>query len=76
MKILRQINKSREGNDCWITDYCCIVRLDRDLYVLIMTNTVQGGWTGNIKSTTTKEFDNFDEADACLFSICEKWRRS
>lgn len=73
MEIMREAKYGRAGNDCWITDYCCIVRFDKDLYVLILANTVYGSWTGNPKITTTKEFDNFDEADKCMFSICEKW---
>ncbi len=76
MEIMKEAKWSREGNDCWLTDYCCIIRIDTELYVVLHTKRVQGGWTGNPISTNTVECKSYDHALEVMRSICVSWKES
>lgn len=62
MKILKEYKKGREGNDCWLSDYIVLIELDRDLYIVVHTDTVFGSWTGNPKSSRSEVFTDYTDA--------------
>lgn len=76
MEIMKEAKWSREGNDCWLTDYCCIIRIDTEVYVVLHIDRVQGGWTGNPISTRTVECKSYDDALEVMRSICVRWKES
>lgn len=73
MEIMKEATYSREGNDCWLTDYCFITRVDTGVYITTLVQTVQGGWTGERITSGTAEFKNYDDALECMKSIYSKW---
>ena len=62
MKLLGEYTHKKEGNECLITNYICLVQLEYDLYLVTCTKEVYGGWTGNPITTTSKIFREFDSA--------------
>ena len=76
MEIMKEAKWSREGNDCWLTDYCCIIRVDSNLYIVLHVDKVEGSWTGNPISSNSTEYKNYDDALEVFKSIGNKWRGS
>ena len=61
MEILKEYKYTREGNDCLITDYVCLIKLDECLYTVVHTESVYGGWTGNPITTKSEAFKYYDD---------------
>lgn len=72
MEILNEYKNGREGNDCWISDYIILIKLDTNLFVVVHTDTVCGSWTGNHKTTRAETFVDYVEAMNYFESIVEK----
>jgi hypothetical protein len=72
MEILKKYKKFHEGNDCWISEYVCLIQLDHRLYVVTYTDSVEGSWTGSPKTATSETFVDYTEAVNCFDSIVEK----
>ena len=62
MKLLGEYTHKREGNECLITDYICLVKLEYDLYLVTHTEKVYGGWTGNPITTESATFEDYSSA--------------
>ena len=62
MELLKTHEHIRPGNDCLLSDYVCLIRLRHDVYLVTHTSCVQGSWTGNMQSTSTKTFDSHKKA--------------
>lgn len=62
MEILKECKYTREGNDCLITDYVCLIKLNHHLYTVVHTNEVYGSWTGNPITTKSEAFKDYDDA--------------
>ena len=75
MKIIKEYKNQREGNECLITNYICLIELDYHLYLLTHTESVYGGWTGNPKTTQTNIFENYDDALTCMAILITKLER-
>lgn len=66
MEIIKEYKNEREGNDCLITDYVCLVKLDYHLYTVVYTRSVYGGWTGNPITTKSESFKDYGDALNCM----------
>ena len=75
MQIISEYKTDRQGNDCWITDYICLVELDRNLFLLTFTERVQGTWTGDVKTTKTSIYTDYHEALLAMKLIINKLER-
>ncbi len=62
MEVLKECKYTKEGNDCLIKDYVCLIKLDYHLYAVVHTNEVCGGWTGNPIITKSEAFKDYDDA--------------
>ena len=62
MEILNEYKKTREGNDCMLYDYICLIRLDYHMYTVIHVDAVQGRWTGEPKSLNGEFFTDYPDA--------------
>lgn len=75
MEILNEYKNGYEGNDCWINNYVCLIRLDFHLYLVTHTEIVQGNWRDNIQTTKTQVFENYDNALTCMVTLVGKLER-
>lgn len=62
MEILNQVTLKREGNDCLITDYINLTKMDHCLFVVNIIEAVSGSWTGDIKTFRTEIFTDYETA--------------
>lgn len=72
MEIIKEYKKEREGNECLIADYVCLIKLDCRLYAVLHTNSVYGGWTGNPITTESKSFVDCEKAAEHMTQLIEK----
>jgi hypothetical protein len=75
MEILKTHTYSREGNDCWISDYVTLIRLDTHLYIVTHTDAVTGSWTGNPKTTDSFTFGDYDSARNLFESFVKQFSK-
>ena len=75
MEIIKKYENRKEGNDCLITNYICLIKLDYHLYLLTHTESVYGGWTGNPKTTQTRIFEDYGDALICMVTLIGKLER-
>lgn len=62
MKILKEKNVDRDGNDCLIKASIVLLEFSDTNFLVISTEQFIGGWTDNAIATSTWEFKNRDEA--------------
>ena len=62
MKILKEKNSERCGNDCWIIATVALLEFSNTNFLVISTEQFIGGWTDNAIATSTWEFKNREEA--------------
>ena len=70
---MNEVKYPREGNDCWLCDYICILRLDAHKYIVVHTKAVSGSWTGNQEETQTSEvYYDYNDALAYMDKIMKE----
>lgn len=62
MKVLKELNTERYGNDCLIKASIALLEFSNTNYMVISTEQFIGSWTDNAISTSTWEFKNYDAA--------------
>jgi hypothetical protein len=62
MKILKEKNVDRDGNDCLIKASIVLLEFSDTNFLVVSTEQFIGGWTDNAIATSTWEFKNRDEA--------------
>jgi hypothetical protein len=62
MKILKEKNTERSGNDCWIQATVALLEFSDTNFLVVSTEQFLGGWTDNAIATSTWEFKNRDAA--------------
>lgn len=72
MEILNQVTLKKEGNECFITYYIYIVRLDYHKYITFITEAVSGSWTGNPITTNFETFTDYPDALEYIDKLVEK----
>ena len=72
MEILKECKYTREGNECLIIDYVCLIKVNHNLYTVVHTNSVYGGWTGNPITTKSEAFKDYDEALNYMTTLIKK----
>lgn len=69
MEIIKEYKSERQGNECLITNYVCLIKLDNNLYTVVHTESVCGGWTGNPVATKCETFRDYDNAIKYMMAI-------
>lgn len=69
MEIIKEYKSERQGNECLITNYVCLIKLDNNLYTVIHTESVCGGWTDNPVTTNCTTLKDYDESVKCMMKI-------
>ena len=72
MEILKEFKNTHEGNDCLITEYVNLIKLNRDLYIVTFTKDVLGSWTGNPKTSQIETFTDYDKAFGYMDSLVKE----
>ena len=62
MEILKEFKNTHEGNDCLITEYVSLIKLDQNLFIVTFTEDVLGSWTGSPKTSNVDTFTNYYKA--------------
>jgi hypothetical protein len=62
MKILKEKNADRDGNDCLIKASIVLLEFSDTNFLVVSTEQFIGGWTDNDIITSTWEFKNRNEA--------------
>ena len=72
MEILKECKNTHEGNDCLITEYISLIKLDQNLFIVTFTEDVLGSWTGNPKTSQVDTFTNYYKALNFMNSLIKK----
>ena len=72
MEIIKEYKDEREGNECLIANYVCLIKFNDNLYVVVHTESVYGGWTGNPTNTKCATLKYYDDAIRCMNMITSK----
>jgi hypothetical protein len=62
MEILKEFKNAHEGNDCLITEYISLIKLDQNLFIVTFTEDIFGSWTGSPKTSNVDTFINYYKA--------------
>lgn len=62
MKVLKEKNTERFGNDCLIKASVVLLEFSDTNFLVVSTEQFIGGWTDNAISTSTWEFKKRNEA--------------
>lgn len=71
MKILKEKQSDREGNDCLIKASVVLLEFSNTNYMVISTEQFIGGWTDNTIADTTWSFKSIEEAYTKYYQVAK-----
>ncbi len=72
MEILKEFKNTHVGNDCLITEYINLIKLDQNLFIVTFTEDILGSWTGNPKTSQVETFTDYDKAFSYMDSLIKR----